>query len=112
MNTEPQVPPVKISLPSSQIDEAKPPEGIESEPVDPEIVGVQRDTGVNMMAADDPGSLPQMGPQEQALVREHMIRRLKEAMDAESRVKMLAKLTDTYGVDAIIGAMAPALGGL
>ena len=112
MNTEPQVPPVKISLPSSQIDEAKPPEGIESEPVDPEIVGVQRDTGVNMMAADDPGSLPQMGPQEQALVREHMIRRLKEAMDAESRVKMLAKLTDTYGVDAIIGAMAPALGDL
>ena len=98
--------------PRLQIGEVPPPRGIEEEPVDAEILAVKDDTGVNAMAVDDPEAIPQMGPREQGLVKDHMIRRLQEAMDAESKVKMLARLTDTYGLDAVIGAIAPALGDL
>lgn len=79
----------------------------------PAEVQEQRDlTSIQALAIMTPEEIKALSPEERETLCVHFINALKTATTVEARVRLYARVTDLYFVDAVIGATLPIAGDL
>ena len=75
-----------------------------------EVQEEQNLTSLRVLAAMNPAEIKNLSDQEREILRDHFVTALKEATSIEARVRCLARVTDVYLVDTIVGAALPVVG--